>query len=1063
MSETPLHPETPAVSQRPASPHPLARFFFLQPIFAILLCVLMVVGGYMGANGMVKEDNPDVNTPLASVETVWAGADPETIENQVTDKLEAELKSLKALKDLDSASFEGFSRIEVEFDVNAPTSESIAAVRAKVDAAEAELPKDDSLELPKVERISVQDTPVLILGLYGDIDPAVMGRSAEDLQERLEKISNIREVNLVGARREVVHVQLLPERLVALELSATEVAKAVEGGNIDMPWDRIENDAIGSQVRLYGRYRSIEDLRSVPVARLGDKDDRVVRLGEVAVVERDLEQEVDRAFLSTQGSEYEPAIVLEVVKAPGADTFEVIESAVAEMDSARSDPAVWPYGMEYRVVQSDDTQILRSLNNLLTSGGQGVLCVFAILFLALSWREALVAGLSIPLTFLGALAVLWMMGNTLNTMVQVGMIIALGLLVDVFILMMEGMHEGIFVEGLDFDRAALKTVKTYALPAFSGQLTTILAMAPLAAIGGFLGKFIRYIPISAITCLVISYFIALFVAIPLSRYLLANQQGGDKKSTIDRLTEIGSRNWTQWTLRGTIPNKMVARFWVAAALGLFVFATILAGTLPSNLFPTSDQVKLAVNVEMPPNTTLNTSQQVADELGEVFRDKAYLKDVVKFVGRRSTLVAEGTIIPTQGSYLIGFSALFKNRNEREFVAYKYLDELRAEVEAIVRTYPGASFTLSQPASGTVGDPVAIEVFGSDMGQLRQISGQIQNILREIEGTADVRDDLGTLRPDLKFRPRREALDFYGLSLEDLALQGRYLMAATDIGNFPIGGGQEDLDIYLSTRWPSRGGDIGGPTRPDELRMLRAISPAGEVLYGSQILDREPSLAPLSITHKDGQRTVTVISKAEGVTAGEILAVARPEIEALKATWPQGYGYRFGGESEDQSETFGSAGQMAMVALFLVFSVLVIQFSSFSQPFIIILSLPFALIGTFTGFFLWQIPISFPAVIGIIALTGIVVNDAIVIVETMNNHRDNGLSVREAAARGAGDRLRPVLTTSLTTIFGVLPLSLSDPAWFPLCLAVAAGLGASTISALTIVPCLYLLLTPERRF
>ena len=235
----------------------------------------------------------------------------------------------------------------------------------------------------------------------------------------------------------------------------------------------------------------------------------------------------------------------------------------------------------------------------------------------------------------------------------------------------------------------------------------------------------------------------------------------------------------------------------------------------------------------------------------------------------------------------------------------------------------------------------------------------------------------------------------------------------------------------------------------------------ENITGSQVLEAEFGNAPLSITHKDAQRTVTVLAKNKGRTVGEIVAEFEPKLAEMKGKWGQGYDYKFAGELETQGETFASAGQMAIVALFLVFSVLVIQFSSFTQPFIIMLAIPFAFIGTFLGFFLLQIPISFPAVIGIIALTGIVVNDAIVMIETMNGHREKGLSIRDAAARGAADRLRPILTTSITTIVGVIPLALSDPTWFPLASAIGFGLVASTLIALLVIPCLYLLLTPDR--
>ncbi|MDJ0574829.1 MAG: efflux RND transporter permease subunit [Xenococcaceae cyanobacterium MO_234.B1] len=1039
---------------------PFANFFFLQTVFAILLSLLLIVGGLMGAFSMVKEGNPDINVAIANIETTWSGADPETIENQVTDKIEKELKSLKGLKDLSSASFDGSSLIKVEFEAEAPIAESIALVRAEVDEAKPEIAKE--ADEPKVEQISTQDTPVLTVGLSGDIDLAVLSKAAEDIEDILETVPNVRKVDLSGNREEVIHVQLIPSRMITMGVSATQVADAIQQGNRDLPWDQIESDEIGTQLRYYGRFRSLEALSNLPVARLGDDTGgRVVRLQEIAEVRRDLEREKNRAFLSSEQGDFQPVITVDLVKVPGSDTIQVINDSLAAIESAQQNPSIWPYGMEYRVINTDADQINQDLFNVFNNAWQGVLGVFIILLFALTWREAIIAGLSIPLTFLGTLAVLFLLGFTLNKMVQIGMILALGLLVDVFILMMEGMHDGIFVEGLSFNKAALKTVKTYALPAFSGQLTTILALAPLMAISGTMGKFVRLIPISAIVCLILSYVIALLVDIPLSRYLLGNIKTKGQKSKIDRLTETASQKFRNWSLATTIRNKTTAKIWALGAIALFITATILVGTVPSSLFAEGDTRKLSVNIELPPTTTLNSSQKVADEIGELLRGKDYLESVIKLVGQRSSLVQESGIKPNNGNYLVGFSAIFTPKSDRAKLSFEYVDDLREELNTALRQYPGAFLVVNGQSTGEGGDPIEIELVGRDMDKLRLISGEVQLALRKITGAIDVRDDLGALRPDVKVRPRREALNFYGLSDDDLAMQGRYLMTDNDIGNFPIGGGEEDLEIRLSTMWASRDGGIGGPTRRDELLSIPIFTNNGDTIPGSQVLEGEFGNAPLSITHKDGQRTVTVLAKNQGRTVGEIVTDLEPKLTEMKGQWGQGYDYKFAGELETQGETFASAGQMAIVALFLIFAVLVIQFSSFTQPFIIMLAIPFALIGTFLGFFILQIPISFPAVIGIIALTGIVVNDAIVMIETMNSHREKGLSVRDAAARGAADRLRPILTTSITTIVGVIPLALSDPTWFALASAIGFGLVASTLIALLVIPCLYLLLTPNK--
>jgi multidrug efflux pump subunit AcrB len=674
----------------------------------------------------------------------------------------------------------------------------------------------------------------------------------------------------------------------------------------------------------------------------------------------------------------------------------------------------------------------------------------------------LIAGLSIPLTFLGALAILWLMGQTLNNMVLIGMVLALGILVDVFILMMEGMHEAIFVKGLSFDKAALQTVKTYAAPAFAGQLTTILALTPLMAISGTLGKFIELLPIAAIICLVLSFAIAILVDIPLSRYLLANVKGGEKKSRVDKLSEHASERWVRWSLNHTVRNKATARAWVVGTIALFACAVYAFTQIPVEFFPQSDQRNFSVNVELPPTTTLNVTQEFADDLGEILREKDYLESVIKYVGQRSNLVPSGELQPNEGSYLLGFSGVLLPEDEREKISYQYLDDLRKELKAVVDKYPGASMVLNAQQAGQSGDPIQIEIIGTDLTRLREISQQVQRELQQIRGATDVRDSLGTLQADLRLIPKREELSFYGLTEEQLTTQAQYYTRAIDVGNFAIGGNKEDLEIRLSTAWPSRNGRVGGPTRRDELLAVRFFTnnPNEELISASAVVEPVQAQAPLSIARRDGRRTATVLAKNDNRTVGEILGDLEPKLEEMKKSWSSGYSYSFGGETADQAETFGSAGQALGIAVFLVFAVLVLQLGSFRQPFIILLAIPFALIGTFGGFYLAKIPFSFSAFIGIIALVGIVVNDAIVMVDTMNGYQQEGMKVRQAAARGAADRLRPVLTTSITTIIGLIPLALSDPTWMPLCSAIIFGLLAATLIALVVVPCLYLLLTPK---
>ena len=611
----------------------------------------------------------------------------------------------------------------------------------------------------------------------------------------------------------------------------------------------------------------------------------------------------------------------------------------------------------------------------------------------------------------------------------------------------------------------LKTVKTYAAPAFAGQLTTILAMTPLMAISGTTGKFIRLLPTTTIVCLILSFVIALLVDVPLSRFLLANVKQHQVKSRVDELSEAASARFSRWSLNYTVRNQATMRAWIVGAIALFIVACMAFTQVPTVFFPQSDSRKVGIDVEMSPQTTLTVSQAVADDLGDILRQKPYIESIIKYAGQSNTLVSSGTLQPSDGSYLSGFSVVLVPQSDRQYNSEIYVNELRNELAAAVQRYPGASLVVNTESSTGAGDPISIDITGGDIAELRQISAQVQEMLRQLPGTSDVRDNLGNLRADLKLIPRRESLDFYGLTEDDLTNQARYYMSATQVGDFVIGDNREDIEIRLSTAWPSRNGTVGGPTRRDELGLIRFFGSNSDipVVPGGAVITTEQGETALSITHSGGERTVKVLSKTAGnITVGEILAAVEPRIAEMQASWPAGYRYSFGGEAADQAETFGSAGQALALAIFMVFSVLVLQLNSFRQPFIILITIPLALIGTFLGAFWAWIPFSFTTFIGVIALVGIVVNDAIVMVDTMNAYQAEGITVRRAAANGVADRLRPILTTSITTIIGLIPLAFSDPTWMPLCSAIIFGLIAATGIALIVIPCLYVQLTPKTK-
>ncbi len=1042
-----------------ARPSRLTEFLLLRPTFAILLTAALIAAGLLGYGSLVKESTPDLEIPQATVIVEWPGADPETIENQVANELETELKALEGLKKLRSASFDSFCVIAVEFAADQDVSDAMARLRARVSDAEAELP--DDVNKPRVNEVSVNNAPVISVSVFGEVDETVRGQALDALERRLEKIRGVNEVRISGQRDEVVRVRLLPSRLASLGLSPTEVRRRLVDSSRDQPWDRFEGRQESIVLVLRGRKRSLQAIRETPVTRM--PGGRVVRLQEVAEVEFGLERERSRAFLSVGGEAFAPAVDVSVTRLSGADAVAVATAVKQELARIQQGPA-WPRGLQATITSDQSVDIADSLGDAFTNALQAMLAVFVVLLIALSWREALVAGLAIPVTFLGAVGGVWALGYTLNNLIVIGMILAIGLLVDVFILMMEGMHEAIYERSEGFVDAALTTVRTYAAPALAGQLTTIFALAPLMAIGGNDGKFIRFIPVTAILCLVTSYVVALLVCVPISQLILPRRPTAARKSTMDQLTARVSQRLEGVLQRMVVASRLRAALVAGGCMLVFIASVMAAGTLPSQLYPDSDGRNLGVTITMPAATGLDFAQSCADAVGERLRQEPYLESVTKFVGRASPFARtriSSTLTPEEDTYIVGFSAKLTPEDDRDQISTEYLEPLRAELAEPMRACPGSQLIFSPQSGGGGADaPIEVLVVGDDLDALREASEKVKAVLAEIPGAVDISDNLGQVRPTMEIEPDLEALDFFGIGVPDFAGQVRLGFAEDEAMKFPLGQGREDLEVRVGTAWPSRRGSPGGPTNRWEALSLTVQGKDGRSVPLRELGRLRIVNAPLAITRYAGRRTVRVTARGSHVTPSEVLVALAPRLDEIAADHP-GIAFRQAGEAESQAETFGSAFRMLGLAAFLVFAVLVIQFDSFRQPFAMMFVVPLSLSGTFMFFLVFQEPISFPGIIGIISLIGIVVNNAIVMISSMNELRRGGESVPRAAALGAAGRLRPILSTTLTTLVGMVPLAMSNPQWFPLAGAIIGGLIAGTVFAMVATPAVYMLVTREQ--
>ena len=1046
------------MSEADFKPSSLKETLFIKRTFSLLLVFGVLLGGFVSWEGMTKEDNPDLTIPIVTVQTTWPGRDPESIEKQITNKLEEEIKTVEGLKKYESSSFNSTSVIKVEFQLEEDADTCVQRLSSKISSIE-DLP-DDAFQ-PVIEKKTVNDSPVLTINLFGDINISQLNKTANLLKDELLKVNGLQKVDINGERKDRIFIALKQDILSSLDLSPLAVKDAIQKAHRDTTLDTIESDTFSPQIKVYGFIRSVEALKKLTVAHMGNQP---ILLGDIAEVRRDLEKEKTRIRLSAKGGEFHNALSISVFRAPRSDTVKLIENSIKNLESFKT-TSKWPANLKSHITTDNAIDIERSLNSVVSNVGQAIFLVFIVLFFALTWRESLVAGLAIPIALCATLVVCNMIGYTLNKLVIIGMVLALGMLVDVFILMMEGMHEHLYLKKMSYRDSVFATVKAYALPAFTGQLTTILAFLPLSMMGGIDGKFIRIIPIVVSICLVMSYLISLFVCLPLSWYVFKSVKTDSGKSWIDKLTEKAEGKFSSFLNTWIVKNKLRSSFTILAGVAFFAFAIFTAKFLLVEMYSKADTMDMGATVELDPDATLEDADKVAKELGEIFRKKGFIDSVVSYTGMRSPINGDGGMQISQSFSLVGFGCRLKELHGKDSrdgkMAHTYISSLRLEAEdALGKISPGAKINFYVNTGGTgSGAPVQLRVYGNNLQSLRDLTNSIKQEMATIPGTSDISDNLGAPKFTVNALPNYEALNFYKMDASSLGAQLRLATGFDKIATMPDENLKEEPEIRMGTYWPSRKGLPGGPMNTDELQQLRIMT-STESLPLPALLIFKPLQAVQSITHFDGNRAAVISSYTDNTTPNDIVKELKTKIENMISTgnWPEGFTYSFGGEAEQSGET-STTGPL-LIALFMVFSVLAMQFGNFNQPFVIMMSLPLALGGIVFGFFFLSQPFSFPAMIGAISLIGIVVNDSIVMVDTMNVCKRKGMSIAQAAADGCSSRLRPILVTTITTVLGLIPLAISDPVWKPLCISIISGLLVATFISLLVIPALYNILTAK---
>jgi len=999
-------------------------FFVHRSLLVNLLSVLLLAGGLYAAFDIQREAFPSVNFDLVVITAAYPGAGPEEVERLIVSPLEQELKEIDGVHRISSTAFAGLAQITIEID---PNYEDRARFVSDVQQAiqRAQLP-DDLPADPLITEIKSEQAPILTFSLFGDLSPLELHRIAHRVRDDLLRIQGVARVLLQGDRKEELRVVLDPNKLARYRLTIADVARALRGWNVNAPGGKIVVDGKQRVIRIAGEFRSAADAAHL-VLRATEAG--VVRLADVAKVEQTLvaPQRIVRAMGL-------PAINLIVLKKGDADIIETVDRIRAFLAEI---PKRYDERLQVRAY-NDFSRITRLRLGVLTSNGTiGLALVLGVLLLFLRPAVALTTAWGLPIIFFSGLFVLYLSGITLNLLTMFGFIIVLGLMVDDAIIVGENAAWHM-EQGLPPERAAALGASELAGPVTATVLTTIVAFLPLMFMKGIIGKFMFSVPVVVVVLLAFSLLEALFVLPSHIRDLARPNVRSRPRKLFIWLTELYARA-LRWALRFRWLTLL-------AALSAFAGALALAGTMRFQLFPSGAENTFYLRVNLPPGTTLAETDALLRKIDEEVRkriDPAILETTTLVAGensadRRETLKQIGDRFGFVRVILIPFT-------ERKISAYRVMEKLQREIPPL---FPNVqiSFAMMKPGP-PVGRALQVELMGDEEAMARAAK-RLVAMLRTIDGVQAIESDLEPGDPELRIVLDRRLAAFTGV---DLATVAQHVKAAFDGWTVStLRHGIDEVDVTI--RFPPE-------LRKDLNTLLSLEIPngrGGTVPLGriARIVEHAGSN---SIRHEDGQRVLFVSAEVDPkkITSRKLNELVRQRAEEWLGPDRERVRFRLGGEEKRSKESVRDLMFSFLFALLGIYAILAIQFNSLLWPVLVMLAIPFGLIGIVVGFKLHGEPLSFMAMMGFVALSGVVVNASLVIGVFIQRRLHEGMDWMEAALEAGKRRLRAVLLTAITTVVGLLPTAYGwgglDPFVAPMALALSWGLLFSTLITLFVIP------------
>ncbi len=1009
-----------------------------KPVTTALIFVALVVLGLFSFSRLSVDLYPEIELNAVTVMTTYSGASTMDIEQNVTKRLETSLSTVTDLKRINSTSKDNISLITIEFEYGTNMDEAVNDVRSILDMQRNYLPEE--CDNPIVFKFSSDMMPIMFISANSDVSSKGLYKILEEkVANPINRIDGVASTSISGAPQREIQISTDPNKMQAYGITVEQVANLIAMENRNIPGGTIDVGTDTYSLRVDGEFRESDEIKNLIA---GSYLGRSIYVRDIAVVKDTLKERSTEVY--TNG---ERGATLVVQKQSGANVVEIADKILKELPMIQNS---LPPDVKLEVILDTSEFIKDSIGSLTETVLLAGLFVMIVVLLFLGrWRATFIIILTIPVSLIAAFIYLMITGNTLNIISLSSLSIAIGMVVDDAIVVLENITTHI-ERGSKPKDAAIYATNEVAVAVIASTLTIISVFFPLTMVSGLAGIMFKQLGWIVTIIITVSTVAALTLTPMLSSMMLKQDPKRSKwfmffYSPIEKGLD-GLDNWYERLLRTAVNYRYVV---IAISAAIFITSLMLLSKVGTDFFPESDNSQIAITVELPVGSRVEQARKLNEYLYEKWNEKYPEIEILQASLGQSDGSNVFMSMRSSGTHLVSFTARLCDPKERERDMFEIGDEMRKDLQELPELYrytvtPGGGGGMGMGSGGTT---LELDVLGYDLENSEIVAGQISEIMKNTEGLRDVKLSREDYMPQFQVMFDRNKLAMNGLNMTMAATVVRNRINGVTASYFREDG--EEYDIVVKN-------DAKFRTTIDDINNILLYNSQGKAVRLSEVGTVIESFAPPSIEHLDRERVIKVTGTIFKRSLGDVAEDVNKEVAKIKM--PQGIAVELAGSIEEQQESFGDMFTLLALVVLLTYIVMAAQFESFRDPFIIMFSLPFAFSGVFVALWLTGTTLSLIALIGAVMLVGIVVKNGIVLIDYINLNKERGASVKRAVISGGKSRLRPVLMTTLTTILGMFPMAMGigegSEIWQPMGIAIIGGLTLSTILTLIVIPSIY---------